>query len=134
MNQLSLGEEFAPTVSICIPPALENEAKLLASQDPPVHPVWAKARRRGRHFIILTDSLDDITEIADYARVGIEEPELPLSKIQRQAFQILLDRAFRYAELTPMGHCHCIAVKWRDQPLKTNKATAMAMKALRRKG
>jgi hypothetical protein len=121
-----------PLVSICIPPHLEEEAKALAAEEPPVHPAWKKARHRGRHFVITTDDLDDITEIADFARTGLEEPVEPLTKIKRQAYQILLDRAYRHAVLEPMGHCHCMAVKWREKPLKMDKNANKALRALRR--
>lgn len=123
---------LAPMVSICIPPHLAEEAQALAAEEPPVHPAWGKAKQRGRHFVITTNELDDITEIADFARTGLEEPEEPLTKTKRQAYQILLDRAFRHAVLEPMGHCHCMAVKWRDKPLKNDKNTNKALRALRR--
>lgn len=118
-EQLTFVTGLPPTVSICIPPELEQDAKALAAENPPIHPAWAKAHRKGRHFVITTNELDDISEIADYARCCIEEPAEPLSKARRQALQILLDRAYRHAELEPMGHCHCIASKWREQPLRT---------------
>jgi hypothetical protein len=119
-GQLALLTELVPTVHICIPPELEEDALALAAENPPIHPAWAKARRKGRHFVLSTNNLDDISEIADFARCCMEEPAAPLTKAKRQALQILLDRAYRHAELEPMGHCHCMAVKWRDKPLSTN--------------
>ena len=116
-TQLSLIRDLSPMVHICIPPQLEKDALALAAENPPVHPAWGKVRHKGRHFVLSTNNLDDISEIADFARCNIEEPEVPLPKARRQAFQILLDRAFRHAELEAMGHCHCMAVKWRDKPL-----------------
>jgi hypothetical protein len=125
------GSPLSPTVHIVLPPELQEAAKALAAEN--IHPAWSKARQRGRHFVITTNSLDDISEIADYARVGIEEPEPDTSKRKRQALQILLDRASRYAVLEPMGACHCIATKWRHMPLKSTKATARTMKELQAK-
>lgn len=125
------GSPLSPTVHIVLPPELQDVAKALAAEN--IHPVWSKAKHRGRHYVITTNSLDDISEIADYARVGIEEPEPDTSKRRRQALQILLDRASRYAVLEPMGVCHCIATKWRHLPLKSTKATARTMKELQAK-
>lgn len=100
-------------------------------EEPPIHPAWRKAQARGRHFVIATNELDDITELADFARTNIEEPEGLVSKPKRQAYQILLDRAFRHAELEPMGACHAIAIKWREQPLPCHKNLSIATQALR---
>lgn len=129
VSQLSF---LPPMVSICIPPHLAEEAQALAAEQPPVHPAWQKACHRGRHFVIATNDLDDITEIADFARAALEEPAEPLTKVKRQAYQILLDRAFRHAELEPMGHCHCLAVRWRERPLRHDKNTSKALRALAR--
>ncbi len=114
------GTPLSPTVHIVLPPELQDDAKALAAEN--IHPAWNKAQRRGRHFVITTNSLDDLSELADYARVGIEEPEPGLSKRKRQALQILLDRTNRHVVLEPMGACHCIATKWRDRPLPSHKA------------
>lgn len=103
----------------------------MAMENPPIHPAWRKAQKRGRHFVIATNDLDDITELADFARTNIEEPEEPMSKPKRQAYQILLDRAFRHAYLEPMGSCHAIATKWRDKPLPCQKNLSIATQALR---
>lgn len=132
-EQLSFVKErtFPRMVHICIPPQLQKDAQALAMENPPIHPAWNKCRQRGRHFVIATNELDDITEIADYARTNIEEPEEPLNKRKRQAYQILLDRAFRHAELAPMGECHAIATKWRDRPLPTTKNLSVAVQTLR---
>jgi hypothetical protein len=124
-------DSLPPTVHVVVPPALKADIMALAAEN--IHPAWAKAHARGRHFVIVTNSLEDISEIADYARVGIEEPEPGLSKRKRQAFQILLDRANRHAELEPMGHCHCIATKWRRFPLKSTKIASRTMKELQDK-
>ena len=135
MEQLSFVEEHSLPlmVHICIPPQLQEDAQALAKEDPPIHPAWRKAQQRGRHFVIATNCLDDLSELADYARANIEEPEEPLSKAKRQAYQILLDRAFRHAELEPMGTCHAIATKWRDKPLPNTKTTSLAVQTLRTK-
>jgi len=130
--QLSFETALDPVVNICIPPALMEDAIALAAENPPVHPAWSKVQQKGRHFVITTNVLDDISEIADYARCCIEEPAEPLSRLRRQALQTLLDRAYRHAELEPMGHCHCIASKWRDRPLKTG-AMAKALRSYKRR-
>lgn len=124
-------EKLPPMVSICIPPELEAEARAKAQEQPPLHPAWGKGQKRGRHFVIATDSLDDLTEIADFARVELEEPEAPLSKSRRQACQALLDRAHRYAVLEPLGECHCLAVAWRDKPLRGSKASSRIVRELK---
>jgi len=132
-TQLSFIEErpLPRMVHICIPPQIQKEVEALAMENPPIHPAWRKAEKRGRHFVIATNELDDITELADFARTNIEEPEEPMSKPKRQAYQILLDRAFRHAHLEPMGSCHAIATKWRDKPLPCQKNLSIATQALR---
>lgn len=133
-TQLSIIEEHSlpRMVHICIPPQIQKEVEALAMENPPIHPAWKKAHKRGRHFVIATNELDDITELADFARTNIEEPEEPMSKPKRQAYQILLDRAFRHAHLEPMGTCHAVATKWRDKPLPCQKNLSIATQALRR--
>jgi hypothetical protein len=116
---------------ICIPPALAKEVMAKAKESPPPHPVWASAKRRSRYFVVTAKSLDDLTEIADFARVELEEPEEPLTKARRHAFQTLLGRAHRYAVLEPLGDCHCLATAWRDQPLKGTKASSRIVRELR---
>jgi hypothetical protein len=133
IEQLSFVEDHSlpRMVHICIPPQLKEDALALAKENPPIHPAWKKLSQRGRHFVIATNCLDDISELADYARTNIEEPEEPLTKPKRQAYQILLDRAYRHAHLEPMGTCHAIATKWRDKPLPCQKNLSIAVNALR---
>ncbi|CAB4155094.1 hypothetical protein UFOVP649_71 [uncultured Caudovirales phage] len=107
-----------PLISICIPPALKEDAEAIAFQEPLVHPAWTKLEQRGKHFVIRTRELDDITEVSDWARTALVEPMAPLSKRQRQAYQSVLDRTIRYADILPIGYCHCIATQWRERPLK----------------
>jgi hypothetical protein len=116
---------------ICVPPALAEEVLAKGQESPLAHPVWAKAAKRNRYFVITADSLDDLTEIADFARVELEEPEHPLTKARRHAFQALLDRTHRYAILEPLGEYHCVATAWRDQPLRSNKASSRVVTELR---
>lgn len=119
-TQLSLTTNLPPLIDLCIPPVLRPYAESIASQHPPVHPAWTKLEQRGRHFVVRTSELDDLTELADWAHSALIEPEEPLSKVQRQAFQAVLDRANRYAECMSIGECHCIALRWRDKPLSSN--------------
>lgn len=136
-SQLVIGSSETEAVStrrkayICIPPALTDEIMAKGQENPPPHPVWAKAAKRNRYFVITADCLEDLTEIADFARVELEEPELPLTKLRRQACQALLDRAHRYAVLEPLGDCHCVAIAWRNQPLRSSKASSRVVKELR---
>jgi len=123
-------DTLPPMVSICIPPELAVEAMAKAQEQPPLHPAWAKGHQRGRHFVISTNSLEDLSELADFARVELEEPEMPLSKSRRQACQALLDRTHRYAVLEALGECHCMAVAWRDKPLRGTKASSRIVKEL----
>lgn len=116
---------------ICIPPALAQEVMEKSQEDPLPHPVWARVQQRNRYFVVTATSLDDLTEIADFARVELEEPEEPLTKARRNAFQTLLGRAHRYAVLEPLGDCHCLATEWRDQPLKGTKASSKIVRELR---
>lgn len=111
-------------VDICIPPALAGDVLQMAEDN--FHPAWGKGRQKGKYFILSTDSLDDLSEIADFARVNLEEPELPLSKTNRAACQALLDRTHRYAVLEPLGEIHCLAVQWRDVPLKGSRGSRIA--------
>lgn len=136
-SQLVIGSSETETIVsrrkayICVPPALVEEIAAKAAETPLVHPVWAKGIRRNRYFVITADCLEDLTEIADFARVELEEPEVPLTKVRRHAFQALLDRAHRYAVLEPLGECHCVAITWREQPLRSSKASSRVVKELR---
>lgn len=116
---------------ICIPPALAQEVMAKSQESPPPHPVWANVQQRNRYFIVTATSLEDLTEIADFARVELEEPEEPLTKARRHAFQTLLGRAHRYAVLEPLGDCHCLATAWREQPLRGSKASSKIVRELR---
>ena len=116
-------------VEICIPPVLAEEARRMASED--LHPAWTKCHQKGKHFFVTTDSLEDLSEIADFARVELEEPDAPLSKARRAACQALLSRTHRYAILEPLGDIHCIAVAWRDKPLRSMKYASRLVKQLR---
>jgi len=136
-SQLVIGSSETETIVnrrkafICVPPVLAEEIMAKGQETPPPHPVWAKATKRNRYFVIAAESLEDLTEIADFARVELEEPEHPLTKARRHAFQALLDRTHRYAVLEPLGECHCMATAWRDQPLRSNKASSRVVKELR---
>lgn len=130
MDNSSRDTVFPRMVHICIPPDLQASAQALAAETPPVHPAWKKGKQRGRHFVIATNDLNDITELADFAMTNIEEPEEPQTKRMRQAYQILLNRTHRYAELAPIGSCHVIAERWRDKPL-AEATTGSAVSALR---
>ena len=92
--QLSLVEEHSlpRMVHICIPPQLQEEARALAMENPPIHPAWRKAQARGKHFVIATNELDDITELADFARTNIEEPEGPMSTPNFRLRPLVADR------------------------------------------
>lgn len=116
--------------SICIPPALTKEAMQKAEEQ--FHPAWTKGMKRGKHFVITTDNLDDLSEIADFARCELEEPEQKLTKTRRAACQALLDRTHRYAVLEPLGPIHCLAVAWREKPLQSGKCGSMIMRQLRK--
>jgi hypothetical protein len=102
-----------PLATITIPPVLTSAAKALAVDG--VHPAWSKLKQRGRYCLVQTDSLDDLSEIADWAQVGLREPEVPLTKVQRQAFQILLERTERWVTLEPLGPLHCWASSWKHK-------------------
>lgn len=112
-DQLCLDHGLPPLVSLCIPPVLKAEAQAVAAQDPPVHPVWAKLQQQGRHFVVRTNDIEDIEEVADWARSWLMEPERPLDKTTRQAFQNVVERAGRYVHLAPIGTCHYLATGWR---------------------
>lgn len=109
-------DHLPPMVAICIPPTIAEAAKAVAAQG--VHPAWQKLRQRGRHFVLTTTDLEDITEVADWARTALVEPEKPLTKGQRQAYACVINRAARHAIIEPLGHCHCMAVQWRKGKLR----------------
>jgi hypothetical protein len=100
-------------VSVCIPPALWAEAERLAAEEPAVHPAWQKVRQRGKHFTLRTSSIEDVEEVADWARSWLVEPAAPLDKARRQAFQNVVERAGRHVHLSPVGLCHFLATGWK---------------------
>ena len=102
-----------PLISFCIPPALKAEAQSIAAQDPAVHPVWKKLEQKGQHFIVRTNDIEDIEEMADWARSWLIEPDGRLDKVRRQAFLNVLERAGRHVHLAPVGHCHMLATGWK---------------------
>jgi hypothetical protein len=105
-----------PLISLCIPPALKAEAQAIAAQEPMVHPVWRKLEERGRHFLVRTNDISDIEEVADWARSWLVEPDGRLDKTRRQAFQTMVERAGRHVHLSPLGPCHFIATGWKQKP------------------
>lgn len=121
--------DTAHKVNICIPPALAEQAFSMQRED--LHPVWKKFHRRGRHFVVSAESLDDLSELADFARVELEEPDGPLTKVKRAAYQALLHRTHRHAVLEPLGDSHCLAVAWRDVPLRSGKNASFIVRQLR---
>lgn len=62
-----------------------------------------------------TNELEDVEEVADWARTALVEPAAPLSKAQRQGYQIVVARAAQWAILEPLGSCHFVASGWRAQ-------------------
>jgi hypothetical protein len=105
-----------PLISLCIPPALKADAQAIAAQEPMVHPVWRKLEERGRHFLVRTNDISDIEEVADWARSWLVEPDGRLDKTRRQAFQTMVERAGRHVHLAPLGPCHFIATGWKQKP------------------
>ena len=108
-----MAPSLPPMVSVCIPPVLWAEAERLASEEPAVHPAWKKVSQRGKHFVLRTSSIEDIEEVADWARSWLTEPAEPLDKARRQAFQNVVERAGRHVHLSPIGPCHFIATGWK---------------------
>lgn len=132
-QQLQLETKLAPLVSVYIPPVIIKEAQAVAAEN--VHPAWQKLQRQGNHFVIRTDSLDDLTEVADWARAALVEPIHPLTKATRQAYQAVVNRTARWVVLEPLGHCHVLATKWRDSgsaAIVTMKGDGTISKANRR--
>lgn len=118
-----IDEKLPPLAAICIPPTIADAARAVAAQD--IHPAWRNLQQRGKHFVLTTTDLEDISEIADWARVALVEPERPLTKGQRQAYACVINRAARWAVIEPLGPCHCTAVQWREGKLR-NKSLAKA--------
>lgn len=116
MIDTSVRPALPPLISLCIPPALKAEAQAIAAQEPMVHPAWGKLEERGRHFLVRTNDIDDIEEMADWARSWLIEPDGRLNKARRQAFQTVVQRAGRYVHLSPLGSCHFIATGWKQKP------------------
>jgi len=78
-----------PKARICLPPVLRQDFEAVAAECP--HPAWAKLERRGRHFVIATTELDDLEEIADWARAALVEPPRELTKGARQGYQSVIN-------------------------------------------
>jgi hypothetical protein len=118
MTRLMMQPEtrLRPAASICIPPTIADDARAVAAEQ--VHPAWNRLEQRGRHFVLRTTELEDISELADWARAALVEPEKPLTKARRQAYQAVMTRAARWAVIEPIGHCHCLATKWRETRLR----------------
>lgn len=111
-EQLQLETSLAPLASVYIPPVILKEAQAVAAEN--VHPAWQKLERKGNHFVIRTNSLDDLTEVADWARAALLEPVEPLTKARRQGYQAVIQRVSRWAEVEALeGTCHCWAIKWK---------------------
>ena len=103
--------QLPPQARICLPPALQQSWRRTAADAP--HPAWAKIRPLGTHYIVESNSLDDLSELADWATAALVEPEQPLSRAERQGYATLLKRVERWAVLEPLGPCHCLAVAWK---------------------
>jgi hypothetical protein len=108
----SFEEQLPRKARIFLPPVLKEDFEAVAADGP--HPAWQKLEKKGHHYIVTTSSLDDISEVADWARTWLVEPDKPLTKARRQAFQAVVNRAARWAKLEPLGPCHCIATAWRS--------------------
>jgi hypothetical protein len=106
-------QALPPLVTICIPPVLRKEAEELVAESPLVHPAWGKVAQRGHHYSLRTSSIEDIEEVADWARSWLTEPAEPLDKARRQAFQNVVERAGRHVHLSPIGACHFLATGWK---------------------
>lgn len=102
----------SPCSRICLPPVLKKSWSSTAADAP--HPAWAKIQRVGKHDVVSAPNLDDLTELADWARTALVEPDQPLSKAERQGYATVLQRVERWAVLQPLGPCHVIAVAWRQ--------------------
>lgn len=105
--------DLIPMATITIPPAIASAARALAVEE--VHPAWRKLRQKGRYCIVATNELEDITEVADWAQCSLREPQQPLTKAERQAFQTLVERTERWANLEPLGPLHCCATAWKHK-------------------
>lgn len=116
MEQLTIATNLPPMASVFIPPVLKDDMEAALSDD--VHPAWKKLQKHGNHFVLQTNNLDDLTEVADWARTALVEPEKPLSKARRQAYQAVVNRTARWAVLEPLGDCHVLAVQWREGKLR----------------
>lgn len=103
----------SPLATITIPPAITGAAWRLATDPEPCHDAWRKLRRTGRYSRLASSSLDDLSELADWASCALSEPEQPLSRGEKAAYQILLERVGRWACLEPLGPVHCQASAWR---------------------
>jgi len=109
--------QLPPKARICLPPALKASWKRIVADAP--HPAWSKVAPLGSHFIVESDSLDDLSELADWATAALVEPEQPLSRAERQGYATLIKRVERWAVLERIGPCHCLDVAWK--PSKSYK-------------
>lgn len=111
-----------PRARICLPPVLQADFEAVAKECP--HPAWEKLQRRGRHFVIATNELADLEEVADWARAALAEPPRPLTKAERQGYQAVVARTAQWCVLEPLGPCHFIASGWRPQRLQQTKVVS----------
>ena len=102
-----------PQATIAIPPALHGAA--LAVQADAPHPAWERLARKGRYLLLQTTSLADVTEVADWASVNLNEPDGPMGRAERAAFNSVLERVGRWAHIEPLGDCHCLATAWKHK-------------------
>jgi hypothetical protein len=112
-NRAKTDSRLPPKARICLPPVLKRDFEAIALECP--HPAWAKLERRGRHFVITTNDLEDLEEIADWARAALVEPPRALLKGERQGYQAVIGRVAAWAVLEPLGACHLMASAWRHE-------------------
>ena len=104
---------FLPTVALYMPPTLTAHVREIAAQEPLVHPVWRKFKQCGKFFIAHTNDLKDIEEVADWAKSWLSEPEEPLNRRMRQAFQTVIERTNRHVFFNTIGKHRIIAEGWK---------------------
>ena len=121
-----------PKARICLPPVLRQDFEAVAAECP--HPAWAKLERRGRHFVIATTELDDLEEIADWARAALVEPPRELTKGVRQGYQSVINRVGQWCLLEPLGPCHLVASGWRGGRQAASKLVTGKGKMLDKQG
>lgn len=101
-----------PSVTITIPKVLREDALEIQAENPLPHPVWGKAFLKRDLLVVVTNCLEDIEELADFAAFELVEPRKPSTKRRRDGAKSLLAKCQRLVQMETLEK-HCLAIDWR---------------------